>query len=75
MPSITLTNLSQTLAKATDSETPTAVTYSIVLWVMEVNVDQTKEDSGKKFSGGITVTAAGNGNNGITGIISAYGTE
>lgn len=75
MPSITLTNLSQTLAKATDSETPTAVTYSIVLWVMEVNADQTKEDSGKKFSGGITVTAAGNGNNGITGIISAYGTE
>lgn len=75
MESIVLTDLNQVLPKAVDADNPSKVTYSIVMWIMEMHVDQTKEDSGKNFAGGITVEATGKNGNEITGIISAYGTE
>ncbi len=75
MSSYVLTNISQTIGKAIDENTPAKVTYSIVLWIMETHADQTKEDSNKSFAGGITVTSGTYGNNGITGIVAAFGTE
>lgn len=75
MPNIVLSDLNQVIPKATSLDNPSKVTYSIVMWIKEMHVDQTKEDSGKNFAGGITVEATGNNGNEITGIISAYGTE
>lgn len=45
-------------------------TYTLVLWINETNSDQTEEDSGKMFAGGITFTSA-NSTQGVTGVISA----
>lgn len=45
-------------------------TYTLVLWINETNSDQTEEDSGKIFAGGITFTSA-NSTQGVTGVISA----
>lgn len=45
-------------------------TYTLVLWINETGVDQTVEDSGMSFAGGITFTS-GNSTQGVTGVISA----
>lgn len=44
-------------------------TYTLVLWINETETNQTDDDSGKIFAGGITFTSA-NDSNGVTGVIS-----
>ena len=52
-------------------------TYTIVLWIEEVNTDQTEADSGKQFAATVRVsTNSGVGNGtGITGVLTAGGHE
>lgn len=71
---IPLEGLNATLPEATDENTPSEKTYSIVIWVDEINKDQTNQDSGKVFAAGIVASAGGEGN-GITGVFSAAGVE
>lgn len=70
-----LTGVNKTLPKATDENTPSTATYSIVLWVDEIEQNQTIQDSGQIFAGGIVVTASGAEGNGITGVFSAGGVD
>ncbi len=72
---VVLTEINKILAKATNSETPSTVTYSIVLWIMENNRNQTKTDSGKLFAGTINVKGSGLDGNGITGVFGSLGNE
>lgn len=43
--------------------------YTLVLWIREMDKDQTEEDSGKVFAAGINFTSA-SGSQGVTGVIS-----
>lgn len=43
--------------------------YTLVLWIREMDKDQTEEDSGKVFAAGINFTSA-NDETGVTGVIS-----
>jgi len=43
--------------------------YTLVLWIREMNTDQTEADSNKVFAAGITFTSA-QGSTGVTGVIS-----
>lgn len=70
-----LTGINKILPPATDKENPTTTTYSIVLWVDEIEENQTKQDSGQVFAGGIVVTASGADGSGITGVFSAGGVD
>lgn len=72
---IVLEGINKILPAATDENTPSTVTYSIILWVDEINTNQTAQDSGQIFAGGIVVTASGADGNGITGVFSAGGVE
>lgn len=47
-------------------------TYTVVLYVNETGGDQTKDDSGKSFTGTVTASTA-NGENNVTGVIVAAG--
>ena len=70
-----LTGINKKLAKAVDENTPSTVTYSIVMWIMETNKPQNTSDGGKIFAATLNVTASGADGGGITGVISASGTE
>ena len=72
---VVLTNINTTLAAAVDSETPTSVTYSIVMWIDENGQNQNSTDGGKMFAATLVARASGANGGGITGIISAAGTE
>ena len=72
---IPLSELEKTIPKAKDAQTPGEATLSIVLWVDETKSDQTKQDSGKIFAGGIIVNTDGANGHGITGVFSAGGVE
>jgi hypothetical protein len=72
---IVLTNINTTLAKATNDQTPSTVTYHIVIWIMENNENQTETDSGKLFAATLKAQASGANGRGITGVISASGTD
>lgn len=71
---VVLEEINTTLAKATDENTPTAVTYHIVMWVMEIDDDQTTGDSGKTYAGTLQVTNGPDGK-GITAVFATGGTE
>ena len=67
-----------TLALGTSGNTVTLAPqahadYTIVIWIDETNTNQTSGDSGQSFAAGLTVTS-GSGN-GVTGVISAAGTN
>ena len=62
------------LPKAKDKNTPSETTYTLVLWVDEIEQNQTKQDGGQMFAGGIVVSVGGAGN-GITGVFSAGGVD
>jgi len=62
------------LPKAIDKDTPSESTYTLVLWVDEIEQNQTNQDSGQMFAGGIVVSVGGGGN-GITGVFSAGGVD
>lgn len=70
-----LTNINKTLPKAVDKDTPSEVTYSIVMWVMETGKDQTKLDGGQIYAGTLNVNASGADGYGITGVFTATGVE
>lgn len=72
---VVLTNINNTLPRATDSEHPSKVTYSIVMWIDENNLNQNETDGGKIFASTLLATAAGTNGGGITGVIAAAGTE
>lgn len=72
---VVLTEINTSLPKAIDETTPSKVTYSIVMWIMETNTPQNESDSGKVFAATLKVSASGTDGKGITGIISASGTE
>jgi len=80
MESFVLSSINDTLEKATKDDntkevTPSKVTYTLVIWINETHKDQTSQDSGKSFAGGITVKASSADGYGIRGIISAAGVE
>lgn len=62
------------LPKAKDKNTPSESTYTLVLWVDEIDQNQTNQDGGQMFAGGIVVSVGGAGN-GITGVFSAGGVD
>lgn len=70
-----LENFNPTLPKSIDDTTVGSVTYSIVLWIMEIDAPQNAEDAGKAFAANITVTAGSADGKGITGTFSSTGTE
>ena len=70
-----LEGINNTLNRATDSETPSTVTYSLVMWIMENHQNQNATDGGKMFATTLNVKASGSNGNGITGVIAAAGTE
>ena len=72
---VVLTNLNTTLPKATDSQTPSTVTYSIIMWIDENNHNQNDTDGGKIFASTLNISASGANGGGITGVISASGIE
>ena len=49
-------------------------TYTVIMWVNETTNDQTEADSGKSFTGTVTVSSA-NGQNNITGVIAQVGQQ
>lgn len=71
---VVLTGINNTLPKAIDEDTPSKVTYSIVMWIMETHTPQNESDSGKSFSATLKVSSGEDGK-GITGKLSASGTE
>lgn len=72
---VVLTELNTTLAAASDGETPSSVTYSIVMWIDENGENQNVTDGGKMFAATLVARASGANGGGITGIIAAAGTE
>lgn len=72
---ILVEGLNETLPKAESTSNPSTATYSIVMWVEEIEKDQTEQDSGQIFAGGIIVETAGEDGNGITGVFSAGGVD
>lgn len=70
-----LTNINNTLEKTTDEENPSSVTYTLVIWIMEIGDNQTTEDGGKVFAGTLQVSSSGADGKGITGVFSAGGVE
>lgn len=71
---VVLTEINNTLPKAIDENTPSKVTYSIVMWIMETHTPQNESDSGKLFSATLKVSSGADGK-GITGTLSTSGTE
>ena len=72
---VVLTNINKTLVKAQDENTPSTVTYSIVIWIMETGKEQNETDAGKVFASTLHINASGANGKGITGMISAAGEE
>lgn len=72
---VVLENINKILPKAPDENTPSEVTYSIVLWIMETGENQTEQDSNQVFGGTLHVNTSGADGNGITGVFSAGGVE
>lgn len=72
---VVLSNINTTLSRAVDSEHPSSVTYSIVIWIDETFENQNATDSGKIFTATLNASVSGSSNGRITGIILAAGTE
>lgn len=72
---VVLTDINTTLPRATDSEHPSSVTYSIVMWIDENHRNQNDTDSGKIFASTLVAMASGANGSGITGVISAAGND
>lgn len=72
---VVLSDINTTLPRAVDSEHPSSVTYSIVIWIDETFENQTEADSGKIFTATLNASVSGSSSGRITGIILAAGTE
>lgn len=72
--SIVLTPLNKVLEASTSITDPSFVTYYIVMWVDEINENQTELDSGRTFASTLFVEAGTDGK-GVTGMMVANGTE
>ena len=78
MSSIPLEGLDAILPKATEENgtiIPSEATFSIVMWIDEIGIDQTKEDSLQIFAGGIRVESKDGKGEGITAVFTAGGVE
>lgn len=71
--SIVLTPLNKVLEASTSITDPSFVTYYIVMWVDEINENQTEIDSGRTFASTLFVEAGTDGK-GVTGMMVANGT-
>ena len=70
----------KTLPKATkdpntDEIIPSSATYSIILWIDEIDANQTAADAGKMFAGTINIMSGSENGTGITGVFSVVGVE
>lgn len=72
---IVIPNVNEIVPKATDADNPGTATFSIILWVDEINADQTEQDSGQVFAGSIIVDSKNSSGNGITGVFTAGGVD
>ena len=63
-------NIFSEIIPAKDGTTPGTHTYTLVMYINETTEDQTTADSGKAFTGTISITSA-DGSNNMTGAISA----
>lgn len=72
---IPVEGINEIIPKAVNETTPSKATYSIVMWVEEIDEDQTTQDSGQIFAGGIIIEAGGSDGNGITGVFTAGGVD
>ncbi len=72
---ITIEGIKEIIPKAKDDKTPGTGTFSIVMWVDEINEDQTVQDSGQVFAGTLIVDTATKEGEGITGVFSAGGVD
>ena len=78
MASIPLEGLEATLPPAAEENgeiIPSEATFSIVMWIDEIGIDQTKEDSLQIFAGGIRVESKDGKGEGITAVFTAGGVE
>jgi len=68
----------KTLPKATkvDGEVVASrATYSIIMWIDEIDKNQTEQDSGKLFAAAINIMSSYEDGGGITGVFAVGGTE
>ena len=70
----------KTLPKATkvagsDEVIPSRATYSIILWIDEIDKNQTEQDSGKIFAASINIMSSYEDGGGITGVFAVGGVE
>lgn len=72
---ILVEGLNEKVPEAVDVNTPSTATLSIVMWVEEIQSDQTEQDSGQIFAGGIIVETNDEDGNGITGVFTAGGVD
>ena len=72
---IVLSDINTTLSRAIDSEHPSTVTYSIVMWVDETHENQNESDSGKLFAAMLKAIVSGANGRGITGVITSAGND
>ena len=78
MASIPLEGLEATLPPAAEENgeiIPSEATFYIVMWIDEIGIDQTKEDSLQIFAGGIRVESKDGKGEGITAVFTAGGVE
>ena len=63
-------------AKKVDGEVvPSRATYSIIMWIDEIDKNQTEQDSGKLFAAAINIMSSYEDGGGITGVFAVGGTE
>jgi hypothetical protein len=68
VPAVGANNAAKNIANDTLAASSGSHTYTLILWIHETNGDQTAADSGKSFTGTITVSS-GTGTSNITGVI------
>jgi hypothetical protein len=72
---IIIPDVDEIVPKAQDDNNPGKATFSIILWVDEINEDQTEQDSGQVFAGGIIIDSKNSSGNGIAGVFTAGGVD
>ena len=68
VPAAGTNNAAKNIVNDTLAATNGSHTYTLILWINEKNSDQTSADSGKRYTGTITVSS-GTGTSNITGVI------
>ena len=76
---VVLSGIDVTLPKATTNGlgtvVPSEATFSIIMWIMETNTDQTKQDSNQMFAATLKIESSNADGGGITGVFTSAGEE